>query len=60
MEVNFDWSGVEYCSMCRGTGVLKAMQMGVRKNNGEKRVERVEDATVKCSFCKGLGIVKNR
>lgn len=56
--MNFD-DMISTCPKCNGTGKFKAMQMGIRNTNGEKRVERAEDTTVKCDHCLGLGVLMN-
>lgn len=41
-----------FCSICDGTGKLKAMQMAMTFDAGPVRVE---DADNKCPYCKGAG-----
>lgn len=44
--------GYRICNLCRGSGNLKAMQLGINKNG---LTERVQDTTVKCKKCDGAG-----
>lgn len=45
---------VKPCPYCFGTGKLKAMQSMATYNAGSVRGK---DATVKCTFCKGRGVI---
>lgn len=55
MEIRIELLKINICPYCLGTGKLKAMQSLATFDRGSIRGK---DATVKCTHCNGIGVIK--